>query len=885
MSSLQENFKRRVIYLCKLIDSKRCDAKIMDYFCLLINDIDVYASSFCVCKKQWKKILDFMQTKLEEHSSSSDSEEYERVFVHLALSYSLLKNKIKYNTQKLSPKHYLVIGRRELETGNKNFIKCVEHDKEFHVAITLYKHIRNHHPEAYINENSDEEFEVSVHECNENDPEKCDDVNQRTSLTLNDNETCDGDIQMTSPPLNDSETCDEDIQMIFDPNNNEYLNSVDEFDDLDSESTDTASETNQYDEEFLSDIDEDFDSDSNEKEESIFFETLSSTLSTQNMKRFENYALKIIDTRISRNTSLVGLREITDQCFDLASELIMDDTLTNRDRLDILNTSKRFSRSLHLQNVCLKRSDNFIKPIKYEKDGIKFYYMPLKKIIKSLVDEDIIQNTLNERSENTSTYIKENNLVGKIRLILYADDIGVVNPIGFAKGRHKMLLFHLDIDNPTKWKTKADSIPSVLMVERSSSLKATGLKIILEPMFEDLKHLAQNGIYFRNHNTTLLVQLAYVIGDNLSVAELLGFKRTFGKYLTCRYCSATRAEIEAPDFFSLPRRQENFLLPPSILSNEIDQIKTNKQYKSPFGIKFPSPFLDLGMNIFKISPPDIFHDFLEGVLPDVVQVIAQKSGIRKKNLISRIKQIKWVNGPVSVINQLEICGNAVQKLEFFFRLIEIYPEWLNNPPNIFPLYEVARKTVFKICSPSSIYDYSLFRSEVEKFVEMMKINEIKRAKAHFISHYPSLVGFYGGSLVSYSSRRFERKNKEVKNLILHSRNFKDVAYSLSWLHQAKRITVKKTAPESWPLNRNIVRAIVQGESEEAISFIKANELKTVDDKILVLGDKFDTTITNLYFVRKVINVERDYRIFLDQTSYNNSFIFSNDEFVNYCIQV
>ena len=170
----------------------------------------------------------------------------------------------------------------------------------------------------------------------------------------------------------------------------------------------------------------------------------------------------------------------------------MDDTLTNRDRLDILNTSKRFSRSLHLQNVCLKRSDNFIKPIKYEKDGIKFYYMPLKKIIKSLVDEDIIQNTLNERSENTSTYIKENNLVGKIRLILYADDIGVVNPIGFAKGRHKMLLFHLDIDNPIKWKTKADSIPSVLMVERSSSLKANGLKIILEPMFEDLKLLAVN---------------------------------------------------------------------------------------------------------------------------------------------------------------------------------------------------------------------------------------------------------------------------------------------------------------------------------------------------------------------------------------------------------
>lgn len=74
----------------------------------------------------------------------------------------------------------------------------------------------------------------------------------------------------------------------------------------------------------------------------------------------------------------------------------------------------------------------------------------------------------------------------------------------------------------------------------------------------------------------------------------------------------------------------------------------------------------------------------------------------------------------------------------------------------------------------------------------MKLNEITRAKSHFASHYPSLINYYGGSLISYSSQRYERKNKEVKNLITHSKNFKDVAYSLSWLHQAKRITVNPT---------------------------------------------------------------------------------------------
>lgn len=109
------------------------------------------------------------------------------------------------------------------------------------------------------------------------------------------------------------------------------------------------------------------------------------------------------------------------------------------------------------------------------------------------------------------------------------------------------------------------------------------------------------------------------------------------------------------------------------LTSEIEKIKSIKKYKSPFGIKFPSSFLELGINIFKISPPDIFHDFLEGVLPDVVQVIAQKAQLNRKNLIFRIGQKKWVNGAVSIVKQMEICGNAVQVCRHnFVELILIF---------------------------------------------------------------------------------------------------------------------------------------------------------------------------------------------------------------------
>ena len=88
MSLTQKNLRRRILYLIELIDKHSSFSRILNHFCLLIDDIDDSDSSYVVCADQWTKIINFVQTKLQEHSSEV-SEEYNRVFNHLALSYNL----------------------------------------------------------------------------------------------------------------------------------------------------------------------------------------------------------------------------------------------------------------------------------------------------------------------------------------------------------------------------------------------------------------------------------------------------------------------------------------------------------------------------------------------------------------------------------------------------------------------------------------------------------------------------------------------------------------------------------------------------------------------------------------------------------------------------
>ncbi|KAH9506801.1 hypothetical protein DERF_011516 [Dermatophagoides farinae] len=55
----------------------------------------------------------------------------------------------------------------------------------------------------------------------------------------------------------------------------------------------------------------------------------------------------------------------------------------------------------------------------------------------------------------------------------------------------------------------------------------------------DLKKLQKHGLRIASRVILLKVRLAFVVGDNLAVDELLGFKQCCNQYFICRFCGAT----------------------------------------------------------------------------------------------------------------------------------------------------------------------------------------------------------------------------------------------------------------------------------------------------------------------------------------------------------
>ncbi|KAH7644269.1 hypothetical protein HUG17_6631 [Dermatophagoides farinae] len=166
---------------------------------------------------------------------------------------------------------------------------------------------------------------------------------------------------------------------------------------------------------------------------------------------------------------------------------------------------------------------------------------------------------------------------------------------------------YFDVDNSTHYRTKSHELP-LLMIANRKAIKETSMYELLMPLIEDLKKLEvcftpfiyesnfqKHGLRIPSRDIILKVRLAFVVGDNLGVAELLGFKQCFNQYFICSSLSE-----------ALARRD--------------------------FGLSRISKFSELDINIFALAPPDFFHDLIEGILgtitsPDTTVLLLYKSSI------------------------------------------------------------------------------------------------------------------------------------------------------------------------------------------------------------------------------------------------------------------
>nr|XP_020467541.1 uncharacterized protein LOC109966765 [Monopterus albus] len=188
------------------------------------------------------------------------------------------------------------------------------------------------------------------------------------------------------------------------------------------------------------------------------------------------------------------------------------------------------------------------------------YYIPVIQTLKSLLESELWKNSVSQQSCEIDSDVfgdirdgqnfKSNRFFvenpGCLKLILYQDAFEIVNPLGSAKKRHKVVAVYLSVANlPAHVRSSTDHISLVLLCGEND-LKQFGSAKVFSEMLVDLKHLEENGITIGGE--TIKGALYCIAGDNLGSHSIGGFTENFSRsQYFCRYCEITQSEFQSDD--------------------------------------------------------------------------------------------------------------------------------------------------------------------------------------------------------------------------------------------------------------------------------------------------------------------------------------------------
>lgn len=184
-----------------------------------------------------------------------------------------------------------------------------------------------------------------------------------------------------------------------------------------------------------------------------------------------------------------------------------------------------------------------------------------------------------------------------LQIILFQDAFELVNPLGSAKSKHKVLPFYFTLGNIyPEYRSQINQIQLLLLCVEND-FKLFGERKVLQRLIDDLKMLEKG---FLNNGITVKANVFCICGDNLGSHLIGGFSQNFSTSdAMCRYCVIKRSHwksqeypnLDAPHFTPNLFRQE---IEPNLISkpifNELENFHTSS-----------------GL------PPCLAHDLFEGV--------------------------------------------------------------------------------------------------------------------------------------------------------------------------------------------------------------------------------------------------------------------------------
>lgn len=446
-----------------------------------------------------------------------------------------------------------------------------------------------------------------------------------------------------------------------------------------------------------------------------------------------------------------------------------------------------------------------------------FYYVPLADTLvaclkdKSL-DVKLLPAAFSEEgffADVTDGQVYKNNKFFQdhplaFRLALYQDGVEIVNAIGPAKRKHKLLAIYVAILNlPEHLRSHINSIKLVALCrEKDFDHGAVYGKIV-----EDLRKL-EVGIEVPGHGN-VKAGLVLVAGDNLGSHGLGGFLENFSRSVYfCRYCVIDRPSFKRPGgeievFESRTPAMYNFA------------VEKGRGKKSGYqGVKFNSVFNSL--ESFHCAspglPPCFGHDLMEGICAydfklfidyfiaeDWFTLHELNEAINSFQYSSRDRKDK----PIPVQSDSKrIKGGAWQ----VWTLLRLFPliikEHVLHTDRYWKALMLLTEIVEIVCAPQIhkshlpylqfvINEYLTLRRELFPDVGL-------RPKHHYLTHYPELIYMFGPLIKSWTMR-FESKHTFFKRIARVIRNFRNILFSFSLKHELLQCYLRTGADTVLPI--------------------------------------------------------------------------------------
>jgi len=200
------------------------------------------------------------------------------------------------------------------------------------------------------------------------------------------------------------------------------------------------------------------------------------------------------------------------------------------------------------------------------------HYIPIKETLRSLFqnecvvqqyqnpikcEDSVLKDIVDGSVCHTNNFTKDNS--NCLKIILFQDAFEIVNPLGSAKKKHKLLGVYFTLANFYPHNRSSVAQTQLVLLGKEADCRHFGDDKVFGRLISDLKDLEANGIQVAN-DIGVKGLVVCIAGDILGSHYIGGFVESFCAEYMCRYCLATRCEVSAKPFTgqSLERNRENY---------------------------------------------------------------------------------------------------------------------------------------------------------------------------------------------------------------------------------------------------------------------------------------------------------------------------------------